>query len=88
MSIQRADIKDIESILFVINKSNSEAYRGIIPSEHFKDPDLILEKLSKEFEYMIFYTYKLENKLVGVAVLRVESNEVGCVRWVQVLLNT
>jgi len=29
MNINRADVKDLEAILFVINKSNSEAYRKI-----------------------------------------------------------
>ena len=52
MSVQRADIKDIESILFVINKSNKEAYRDIIPPEYFKESVLTVDKLLEDFKRM------------------------------------
>ena len=78
-------MKHVESILFVINKSNTDAYRDIIPPQHFQDPVLTLDKLLEEFECMIFYTYRLEDKLVGVAALKVEKNQLGCIRWVHVL---
>lgn len=85
MSIQRADTKDIEPILFVINKSNREAYRNIIPPKYFKEPVLTLDELLKDFECMTFYTYNLEDKVVGVAALKIQNSEVGCIRWVYVL---
>jgi len=85
MSVQRADPKDVESILFVINKSNGEAYRDVIPPEHFRDPVLTLDGLLEVLEHMTFYTYKLEGEVVGVAALKFESKEVGAVRWVHVL---
>jgi len=38
MSVYRADTKDIDVTLSIVNKSNSEAYRKIIPQEYFKEP--------------------------------------------------
>jgi len=85
MSVQRADMKDIEVILFVINKSNSEAYRKIIPPEYFKEPVLTLDELLEDFKHVIFYTYKVKDRVVGVAALKVESDGVGSIRWVYIL---
>lgn len=85
MSVGRAYVRDIEPVLQVINISNSDAYRGIIPPEQFNDPNLTLDQLHKEFENMIFYAYRLENKPVGVAALRIDEGEAGTVRWVHVL---
>jgi len=85
MSIFRAGTKDIQAILFVINRSNSEAYRKIIPPKYFKEPVLTLEELLKEFEKMTFYAYKIENATIGVAALRLEDGSMGQLRWVYVL---
>jgi len=85
MSVGRADVRDIELVLHVINTSNSDAYRSIIPPEQFKDPILTIEQLHKEFENVIFYAYRLENKPVGIAALGIEGDETGIVRWVHVL---
>jgi len=85
MGVSRADVKDIEAILFVINRSNSEAYRKIVPSEYFKEPVLTLEELIKEFEKMTFYAYRIENATIGVAALRLEDGRMGQLRWVYVL---
>jgi len=85
MSVGRAYARDIESVLQVINTSNSDAYRSIIPPDQFKDPILTLDQLHKEFENMIFYAYRLENKPVGVAALRIDEGEAGTVKWVHVL---
>ncbi|MGA2768211.1 MAG: GNAT family N-acetyltransferase [Candidatus Bathyarchaeia archaeon] len=85
MSVRRADLKDVESVLSVINASVRDAYGSIIPPEQFKDPVLTLEQLVKEFRSMTFYTYKLEDKLIGVAALRIAGHETGMVRWVHVL---
>jgi N-acetylglutamate synthase-like GNAT family acetyltransferase len=85
MSVGRVNARDIESVLQVINRSNSDAYRNIIPPEQFKDPILTLDQLRKEFENTIFYAYRLENKPVGVAALRIDESETGIVRWVHVL---
>jgi len=86
IGIERADIKDIQAILFVINKSNGEAYRKIIQPEYFKEPVLTPDKLLKEFEEMTFYTYKIEGVTIGVAALKMtEDEKVGQLRWVYVL---
>jgi N-acetylglutamate synthase-like GNAT family acetyltransferase len=85
MSVGRVYPRDVESVLYVINASNRDAYRSIIPSEQFKDPILTAEQLRREFENMIFYAYRLENKLVGVAALRIDEGKTGTVRWVHVL---
>jgi N-acetylglutamate synthase-like GNAT family acetyltransferase len=85
MSIYRAHVKDIEVILFVINKSNSEAYRKIIPREYFKEPVFTHEELSQKFREMTFFIYELEDESVGVAALQVEGEGLGSVRFVYVL---
>ena len=85
MSVGKADVEDFELILHVINTSNSDAYRSIIPPEQFKDPVLTLKQLQKEFDKMTFYTYRVENKPVGVAALRTDKGKTGIVRWVHVL---
>ncbi|MGB8780775.1 MAG: GNAT family N-acetyltransferase [Candidatus Bathyarchaeia archaeon] len=85
MSVERVNASDIESVLHVINTSNSDAYRSLIPLEQFKDPILTLEELMREFSNMRFYAYKLGNKFVGVAALRIDEGETGIVRWVHVL---
>lgn len=85
MSVKRAEAQDIELVLSIINTSVREAYRSIIPPEHFKDPVLTLEELAKELERMAFYAYKLEDKLMGVAALQIVRHETGIVRWVHVL---
>jgi N-acetylglutamate synthase-like GNAT family acetyltransferase len=85
MSVKRASVKDMESILFVINTSVRNAYRSIIPVEQFRDPVLTSEQLLKEFELMTFYAYMLENKIIGVAALRINKRKIGLVRWVHVL---
>ena len=85
MSVERVNASDIELVLHVINTSNSDAYRSLIPLEQFKDPILTLEELMREFSNMRFYAYKLGNKFVGVAALRIDESETGIVRWVHVL---
>lgn len=85
MSVRRADARDVELVLQVINTSNRDAYRSIIPPEQFKDPILTLEQLVKEFDNMNFYVCRVEDKLVGVAALRTDEDKTGAVRWVHVL---
>jgi N-acetylglutamate synthase-like GNAT family acetyltransferase len=84
MGIYRAGAKDIETVLFVINKSNSEAYRKIIPKEYFKEPVLTPDELLKEFEKMTFYAYRINEGTIGVAALVVKEEQ-GQLRWVYVL---
>lgn len=85
MSVRKASLEDLQSILSIIITSNNNAYRSIIPPEQFKDPVLTTEQLKEEFDKMTFYTYRLENKPVGVAALRTDKSKNGIVRWVHVL---
>lgn len=83
--IEEADLDDAQAILSVINTSNREAYRGVIPREHFREPVLSLEKLLEDFERMTFYVYRSEGRIVGVGALHAEDGETGRIRWIYVL---
>jgi N-acetylglutamate synthase-like GNAT family acetyltransferase len=85
MSTRQANIKDLEAILFVINKSNSEAYRKIIPPEYFKEPVFTYDELLKKFKEMTFYTYELKGEICGVGALQTEVGSLGYVHFVYVL---
>jgi N-acetylglutamate synthase-like GNAT family acetyltransferase len=69
MSIRKADLEDATEVLSVINKSNAEAYRKMIPPQYFKEPLFTYEDILKKFEEMNSYVYELEGKVVGVAAL-------------------
>ena len=83
--IEKAQSADAAEILWVINTTNREAYKDIIPKEHLKAPILTLEELLEILDRMAFYVYKIEGKIVGVAALQVESEETGKLNWVYVL---
>lgn len=83
--IEKAYFNDAEEILSIINTSNKEAYKKIIPKECFKVPVLSLEELFGDFERMTFYVYKSTGRIVGVAALQIESEETGKLHWVYVL---
>lgn len=83
--IEKACFDDAAEILLVINTSNREAYKNMIPQEHFKEPVLSLDKLLEDLERMTFYIYKGEGRTVGVAALQIESGETGRIRWVYIL---
>jgi len=83
--IEKACSVDAVEILSIINTTNREAYKDIIPKEHFKVPILTFEELLEILDKMAFYVYKTEGKIVGVAALQVESEETGKLNWVYVL---
>jgi len=83
--IEKARSNDAEEILSLINKTNREAYKNIIPKEHLKMPVLSLKELLEVFEKMTFYVYKSADRIVGVAALQIESEETGKLNWVYVL---
>ncbi len=85
LGVERAARREIEAILSVINISNREAYRDIIPQEQFREPVLTREELSKLMEEFTFYVYKDEGDAVGAAALGVEGEGAGRVDWVYVL---
>lgn len=71
--IEEACLSDAEEILLVINTSNREAYKKVIPKEYFRKPVLSLTELLRDFERMPFYVYKSKGRIVGVAALEVEG---------------
>ena len=77
MGVRRAHARDIELVLQVINTSNRDAYRSIIPPQQFKDPILTPEQLMKEFDTMNFYVCRVEDQLVGVAALQIDESAAG-----------
>ena len=83
--IEKARIEDAEAILSVINISNREAYREVIPKEHFREPVLSLDELLRDFRRMTFYVYRSEGKIVGVAALRIEDEHTGRIHLVYIL---
>ena len=83
--IEKANPEYAKEILAVINISNREAYKSIIPKDHFKEPALSLEELLEDFERMTFFAYRSGGRIVGVAALRVESEGAGRIRYVYIL---
>ncbi|MCD6290577.1 MAG: GNAT family N-acetyltransferase [Anaerolineae bacterium] len=83
--IEKAYLSDAQEILLVINISNREAYKKVIPKEYFREPVLSLTELLRDFERMSFYVYKSEGRSVGVAALEVEGEERGRIHWVYIL---
>ncbi len=83
--IAPAGPQDAEEILEVINRANREAYRNLIPPEHFREPVLTLDELREAMGRMSFYLYRSAGRVVGVAALRREDAETGKLRWVYVL---
>lgn len=51
-SIHKCDLSDTLEVLFVINKSNAEAYRRIIPPEYFRKPVFTYDDILRRFEEM------------------------------------
>ena len=82
--IEKASPNDAEEILSVINASNREAYKDVIPQDHFREPVLSSQRLLECFEEMNFYVYKIEGKIVGVAALKIESEQDGRIHWVYI----
>ena len=83
--IEKTHLDNAEEILSLINTTNREAYKNIIPKEYFKVPVLSLEELFGDFERMTFYVYKSADGIIGVAALQIESEETGKLHWVYVL---
>jgi len=83
--IELASLRDLQEILELINRSNREAFQGIIPREHFREPILTLDGLLRDFSRMPFYVYRREGRVAGVAALRQEDTASGTIRWVYIL---
>lgn len=83
--ISKARAGDMEEIRSVINRSNSETFKSVIPPEYFQDPVLSSEGIRDDFERMSFYAYKRSDKIVGVAALQIRNENTGKIRWVYIL---
>jgi GNAT superfamily N-acetyltransferase len=83
--IEEASPGDAEDILAVINTSNREAFKCVIPKEHFREPILSPEELTELFRRMTFYIHRSEGKILGVAALSLEDAASGQIRWVYIL---
>ena len=82
--IVQASLEDTDEILDVINLSNQQAFKKIIPKEYFQEPVLTHEDLMQEFSKISFYVYRFQNKIVGVTGLEIGNAEKGAVRWVYI----
>jgi N-acetylglutamate synthase-like GNAT family acetyltransferase len=64
--IRKCKKKDFEEIYAIINDS-AIAYKGVIPSDRWKDPYMPREELHHEIvDGVVFYGYEEDGKLVGV----------------------
>jgi N-acetylglutamate synthase-like GNAT family acetyltransferase len=83
--IRPASNRDVEAMLRVINTSNAESYRRIIPAEYFKEPVLSRAELLEHLTRMEFYVYQEDDEVVGVSALSRRDEAAGELRWVYVL---
>ncbi len=83
--IRPASQGGVDAILHVINRSNAESYRGIIPAEYFKEPVLSRAELLEHLTRMMFYVYQEGDAVVGVSALSRRDDATGELRWVYVL---
>ena len=77
--------KNVNDVLRVINESNRQAYRGIIPKQHFREPVLAYEELIDWMSKSDFYGFVEKKEIVAVASLRIEDGDTARIGWVYVL---
>lgn len=82
--VRRASSRDIDAITEVINKSNYEAYKNIIPSKYFKHPFVNSEYISSIFNKWFIYVAEVNGKIVGCVCLEV-NNDIGIIHHFYVL---
>ena len=82
--IEKATIDDAPEILGVINSGN-RIYKKVIPEEYYHIVVVTKERIREDFQRMMFYVYRLEEKVVGVGALLQESDELIRMRRVCVL---
>lgn len=83
--ITKARCDDARGILHVINTSNRESYRTIIPKAYYRDPFLSLEELAESLTELTFFAFRRGDTILGVAALKVESPECGRISRLYVL---
>jgi GNAT superfamily N-acetyltransferase len=77
--------ENLNDILYVINESNRQAYRSIIPNEYFREPVLTHEELVDWMNKAEFYGYFKRKRITAVASLRIEDDDTARIGWVYVL---
>jgi N-acetylglutamate synthase-like GNAT family acetyltransferase len=85
VSVRKAVLKDIKKVLAVIDISNAEAYKKIIPEKYFKEPVFTHDEFLEKFREMTFYVYEQNGEIAGAAALQTESEGLGYVRFVYIL---
>lgn len=71
--------RDLLDIYAVVN-DGAHAYRGVIPSEHWRDPYMPVDELRSEIAAGVrFWGYQLNNQLIGVMGLQ-EVQDVALIR--------
>jgi putative acetyltransferase len=85
MHVFQANDSEIKEILFVINETNKKYYKSIITPEYYKDPVLTENDFKNLIEKMTFFTYKIKDKIVGVAAFEPKTDELAEMHWVYVL---
>jgi len=83
--IEETQLNDAHEILLIINTANREAFRSIIPEEHFREPLLSLDEFLERTKRMTFYVCRSEGRVVGVAGIELRSGKTGRVQHVYVL---
>ena len=79
-------IKDLSSILYVINDSAIK-YKGVIPDDCWHEPYMLEEELVNEFDSGVrMFGYNKNNKLVGVMGIQ-ELKDVTLIRHAYTLTN-
>ncbi len=68
--IRRCDERDFEVVWAIINQA-ARAYKGVIPSDRWKDPYMPKEELHDEIDHGVtFWGYEDEGDLIGVMGLQ------------------
>lgn len=86
MKVRKADIDDAERIMFVINSTNAEHFKDIIPPPHFRSPVLHEVQVIDLMRRMSFIVSERDGNIVGVAASDECEPGIIEVHWVYVLV--
>jgi len=79
MQIRKSTASDFEAILAIINDA-AQAYRGVIPSDRWRDPYMSTDELAKEIaDGVIFWVVEDDGRLSGVMGIQ-DKEDVALVR--------
>jgi len=83
--VRRANESDIDQIVNVINTTNKALYKGVIPSENFRDPFITRRQLADDFRTWHFFVYENEQRIIGTVALEESNSKTGTVYRLYVL---